>query len=239
MSAQTMRRLGMGMFLVGIALALVIAGLSTWANTEAVYYGFPHMTMNRLTTLSCPHFIAWDEETEVRARLTNTNPYPATLGVKSWVSVPLAWEVHTEHRKLQPGETWHWSRPIGSEENRVLRHFVFVTVYTFGGYPMPQRQSMCGIYVLPVRGVRGDTVMWLALALAMLLLVGGWWLWRRGQGEAVTSTVLKWTVHFFLVLTPLTVATALWVSWALAIVLLVVNVLLIVIVGLSSLMHAS
>ncbi len=73
----------------------------------------------------------------------------------------------------------------------------------------------------------------------MLLLVGGWWLWRRGRGEETTSTVLMWTVHFFLVLVPLTVVTALWVSWALAIVLLVVNVLLIVIVGLSSLMHAS
>lgn len=238
MSERTMRGLGVGLFLAGMLVALLVAGLSTWANTEAVYYGFPHMTMNRLTTLSCPHFIGWDEESEVRARVTNTNPYPATVGIKSWVSVPLAWEIHTEHRKLQPGETWHWARPIGSEENRVLRHFVFVTVYTFGGYPMPQRQSTCGIYVLPLRGVRGEAVMWGVLALAALLLVSGWWLWRRGKGEEVTSTMLKWTVHFFLILVPLTVVTALWVTWTLAIVLLVVNFLMLVIVGLSALMHS-
>ncbi len=238
MSAQVKRRLGLGMFAGGVLLALLIAGLSTWANTEAVYYGFPHMTMNRLTTLSCPHFIAWDEESEVQVRLTNTNSYPATVGIKSWVSVPLAWEIHTDHRKLQPGETWLWVRPIGSEENRVLRHFVFVTAYAFGGYPMPQRQSTCGIYVLPLRGVRGDTVMWLALALTVVLLFGGWWLWRRSGGEEATPTLPRWTVHFFLVLAPLTVATALWLTWALAIALLVVSVLAIVIVGLSSLMHA-
>ncbi len=235
MSAQTMRRVGIVLFVAGILLGLTVAGLSVWANTETAFFGFPHLTNNHLA-LRCPHFMAWDEVAEVRARVVNTNDHPATLGVKSWVSVPLAWDLQTEHRRLEPNEVWAWSRTIGPE-NRELRHFIFVSVYTFGGYPMPERQSMCGVYVLPVRGVRGEVLMWVAIVAALLALTLGWWLWRRGRREQGIPPVVGWTMNFFLIVVPLTLASALWLTWMLGLALLVVSVMMAVIVGLTLVMH--
>jgi len=235
MSAETKRRVGLALFVVGILLGLGVAGLSVWANVEAAFFGFPHFTRNHLV-LQCPHFLAWDETAEVRTRLVNTNPYPATLGVKSWVSVPLAWEVQTEHRRLEPGEVWEWSRAIGPE-NRELRHFVFVSVYTFGGYPIPERQSICGVFVLPVKGVRGETLMWAMVIVSMLALMLGWWLWRRSQRGQRIVPMVGWTMNFFLVVAPLTVMATLWITWMLGVALLLVATLMLIIVGLTWLMH--
>jgi len=236
MSAQTKQRVGLVLFMAGILLGLGVAGLSVWANVEAAFFGFPHFTRNHLS-LQCPHFLAWDETSAVRVRLVNTNAQPATLGVKSWVSVPLAWEVKTEHRRLEPGEAWEWSRPIGPE-NRELRHFVFVSVYTFGGYPIPERQSICGVFVLPIKGVRGETLMWIMVTAGILMLVAGWWLWRRGLSEQKTTPMVEWTMNFFLVVVPSTVIATLWVTWMLGVALLLAATLMLVIVGLTWLMHA-
>ena len=236
MTAPTMRRVGMALFVVGIVLGLAVAGLSVWANTEAAFFGFPHFTINHLTRLDCPHFIAQDEYADVRTQLVNTNAHPATVGVKSWVSVPLAWELKTEHRRLEPGEAWLWSRTIGPE-NRELRHFVFVSVYTFGGYPMLERQGICGVYVLPIKGVRGEMIMWVAIGISLLTLISGWWLWRHGEQERKTAPAAGWTMNFFLIVVPLTLAAVLWLTWMLGVVLLVISVLMLVIVGLTLMMH--
>ncbi len=236
MTARMKRKAGVALLVLSVVLSVVLAGMMVWANTEAVYYGFPHMTNNHLTALHCPHFMVWDEVATVSAKIKNTTDHPATVGVKSWVSVPLAWELETTYHKLQPGERWIWVRQVGPE-NRELRHFVFVSVYVFGGYPMPERQSMCGIYVLPLKGMRGEVVMWVAIVLVLALLVGGLALWRRGEGAARSGIVATRIIHFFAVMVPLTLGVALWMNWTLGVVVLVVDVLMVVIVGLSFVMH--
>lgn len=238
MRSSAMQRAGAVLFVFGALLGAVVAGLSVWANTETAFYGFPHFTINHLPSLKCPHFMAMDETAEVRATIVNTNDYPSTMGVRSWVSVPLAWELKTEHKRLNPGEVWRWKRTIGPE-NRELRHFIFASVYTFGGYPIPEKQGMCGVYVLPIKGVRGETVMWVAIAMSLLALAVGWWLWRRGLANQRVTPVVYWTLNFFLVLIPLTLAAALWMTWMLGLALVVIDVLMAAIVALTIGMHAN
>jgi len=235
MSVKVRQRVGVVLFVTGILLGLGVTGLSVWAHVEMLFFGFPRFTNNALA-LDCPRFLAWDETAEVRTRLVNTNAHPATMGVKSWVSVPLAWKMQAEHRRLEPGEVWEWSRAIGPE-NRELRHFVFVSVYTFGGYPIQEKQNMCGVYVLPVKGIRGDTVMWIVVIVAFLALVSGWWLWRSSYRGRRPSPMAKVAVNFFLVMVPLTVIVTLWVAWVPGVMLLLVATLMLVIVGLTWLMH--
>jgi len=236
MAVHMKRKVGVMLLALSVVLSVALAGMMVWANIEAIYYGFPHITNNHLTTLHCPHFMAWDETTWISARVSNTTDHLATVGVKSWVSVPLAWELKTEYRKLKPGEQWVWMRRIGPE-NRELRHFIFASVYVFGGYPMPERQSMCGVYVLPLRGVRGEAAMWGAIVLILVVLFVGLVLWRRAGGEAHSGVVASRVMHFFAVMVPVTLAVALWMNWTLGIVVLVIDVLMVIIVGLSFVMY--
>ncbi len=229
--------LALGLFGAGVLLGLLLTGMILWAYAETAYYGFPHMADAHLTSLRCPHFMTQDEHATIQATITNTTGHPATFGVISWVSVPLAWERQTEHKHLAAGETWHWSREIGPE-NRDLRHFIMASVYTFGGYPIPQRQGWCGVFVLPLRGLRGEIVLWLGAVLTLALLFAGGWQLRRVWQERRVSAAGRWAAGFFLFVTPLNLVLAWLGLWMLGVGALVAEALLLLIVGLSWLMHA-
>ncbi|NPA92169.1 MAG: hypothetical protein GXO56_00635 [Chloroflexi bacterium] len=221
MSARAWRWLGGGLLAAGTALALVWSALLVWANGEAAYYGFPHVARQHLA-LHCPYFVAQDETTTISATITNTNPHPTTFGIQSWLSLPLGLDTLTEHRRLAPGEAWHWSREIGPE-NRDLRYFVFASVYVFGGYPIPQRQSTCGAFVVPVQGISGNTIWWGGTALALILAVIGFGFWWWGQRNVHIPTNTRLAAKFFFVLTPLSLAVAMWGPWMLGVAVLVVG----------------
>ncbi len=227
MSPRAWRWLGGGLLAFGMSIALVWSALLIWANGEAAYYGFPLMARQNLD-LHCPYFLAADETAQISTTITNTNPYPATIGIQSWLSIPLGLDTRTEHRRLAPGETWAWSRTIGPE-NRDLRYFVFASVYVFGGYPMPQRQSLCGAFVIPVRGISGQTVWWLGVFLALLLASIGFGIWTWAQRTAHIPTNIRLGIRFFFLLTPLSLAVAMWAPWMLGVAVLIVGGLAILI----------
>ncbi len=231
MSPKAKVTVGLILFFLAILIGLALSVPMIWTGAEAAHYGFPPMAEKKWR-LHCPHYLALDESGTVSATVKNTNDFPVTLKIRWWASIPLDLETGLEYRELKPGQSWHWSHKVGPH-NRDLHRFIFFSAYYFGGYPMPRRQGMCGIFVLPFGGIPGRAVLWFGLALFLVLGVAGWWLWREGSSQITVKPLLANGVAIFAVLIPLTVAVALWGSWALGIALVAADVLALIIFALA------
>ena len=227
MSPKAKASVGLTLFFIAVLIGLALSVPLVWAGAEAAHYGFPPMA-DKPWNLHCPYYLALDESGTVSATVTNTNDFPITLRIRWWASIPLDLETGLEYRDLKPGESWHWTHTVGPH-NRDLHRFIFFSAYYFGGYPMPRRQGMCGIFVLPFRGIPGRVVLWLGLALFLIFGVAGWWLWRQGSSKMHVKPLLTNGVTIFAVLMPVTVVVALMRAWAVGIALVTADLLALVI----------
>ncbi len=163
------------LLLIGCGIGLLLAAVLLWADIEALLYGFGQYGKQSTRTMQCPHFLTADETGRIRVRLKNTASQTIRPTVKLQASARELFRTHTVSLTLAPGE----SQVVEWEVDRrdvVWRHLIFVKMYTFASYPMPDVEQTCGILVIDFPWLRGQHIYWLALALFVGLTASGAWM---------------------------------------------------------------
>ncbi|RPH57114.1 MAG: hypothetical protein EHM81_12045, partial [Chloroflexi bacterium] len=76
------------MFSFGILLGILLSAVITWANFEAVFYGFARLSTDQLGTLSCPLLMTSADTRTVSAEFTNPGSKSTQILVRADISTP-------------------------------------------------------------------------------------------------------------------------------------------------------
>lgn len=182
LSQPLLHRLGIILFSAGVLLAFVLTTLMTWADIEAVSYGFPQLGNDPMRGLSCPLLMNRAEGSRFTVTLENTADRALRPVLQTYISSPSLerWRTTSRPVDLQPGErkTLAWDLGAGDV---VLGSFVFVKAYTAAAYPMPNTEGICGSFVVDIPRISGNALFWIWLAAALALLALGLWIVESRQ----------------------------------------------------------
>lgn len=167
---------GILIFAAGVLLGVGLTLASTWANFEADFYGFQHLATDHLSGVSCPPLLTLHEQGSVRVQATNPSAKTVNPIYRIDTSSRLAPETYQEQFSLAPGATRELTRPLNAG-NIDLGFFVFVKVYRYPAYPLPSAETACGSLVLNLPWFSGGQIYAVWLALSLLSLPLGLWLW--------------------------------------------------------------
>lgn len=208
--------------LAGILIGLLLSILAVWADYEATAYGFARRAQASFPGLSCPVFIGKSESGVVSIKISNPTDQVISPTVRTETSTSVEFDSNIEHLRLAPGEKATLQRTIGPE-NIDLGMFIFVSTLVFSTYPLPDRQTTCGILVLPVSN--GTLPLIFGTALSVLCMAAGTYFlykndWFVGRSRSllfmVTSILLAMIFAFM----------GLWLVAAILIVLLILTLVI-------------
>jgi hypothetical protein len=194
---------------------------------ESSAYDFPRLANAGLDGLHCPVLMTPDETGTISLDVSNTTQNRISPLIKAQISTRLLPEEFLEDVHLTPGETKRLKWPVDAE-NIDMGNFIFAKVLLFSAYPLPTRETTCGIFVLDLPGT-GRTIVPVLIVLSLISM--GWSLHRinrlsassEQQRKRLSSMIfLAMTISLGLVLSFLD-------AWMLSVLVLVVNLLLIMI----------
>lgn len=168
-------------YLVGIIAGLALTLIATWGDLEASFYGFDRTGGVRLSSLSCPILINTSETSSFSIKVKNSTDRSLSPSVKTDVSSPIATISSYESIVLAPGETKKMEFAL-TPENIDLNRFIFARAWVYASYPLPDRESTCGILVLPLP-IRGSIVTWSLLLLSLLGMGIGVYMQKQVEGQ--------------------------------------------------------
>jgi hypothetical protein len=181
--------------LAGILLGLLLSLLAVWADYESTSYGFPRRAQAPFRGLTCPVFLGRNESAKVSLKISNPTDRNLSPGVRTEISTAGEPISEVEAISLAPGEQRTLQRTVGPE-NVDLGMFIFVDALVYSVYPMPDRETTCGILVLPI--ANGTYPLILGTLLSILCMAVGAYLLHKSDLPSRRSPSL-----FFLVITTL------------------------------------
>jgi hypothetical protein len=218
---------GLIIFIVGIAMGMFYFMTATWADVESIYYGFTHYYAEPTTALKCPIFVT-DAETGT-AKIVVKNTTDGELRPTIWTEasnkgflVP-----QTERLLLQSGESQTVTLEL-APENEVMGHFVFVKIFMYTTYPMPNTEQTCGIYTLNLTHFTGIEVSIFLIVGSVLLMALGIFLWGKANKPLAGRTLdlLRAMVVLSIVI-GVGIFSTFIASWVMGLIATVVTILLI------------
>ncbi len=180
---QNRALIGAWLFIAGAALGLWLFGVSTWAQFEASLFD-ADMTGNSELSLSCPRFISQEETGYARVTLHNPTEKDHNRFIRTHISAGYVTLMHEDARleAIPAGESLVLSWPFGAEEAVYGGKMVFIRSFVVGRAPLPSAGAVCGVYVVRTPfGLSGTAFMWLSIALSLVSMAGGLWLWRHAH----------------------------------------------------------
>ena len=181
--------------LAGILLGLMLSLLAIWADYESTSYGFLRRAQAPFWGLTCPVFMGRNESGRVSLRISNPTDRNLSPGVRTEISTAGEPISEVEAILLAPGEQRTLQRTVGPE-NVDLGMFIFVDALVYSVYPMPDRETTCGILVLPI--ANGTYPLILGTLLSILFMAVGAYLSYKSDLPSRRSYSL-----FFLVIATL------------------------------------
>jgi hypothetical protein len=160
-------------YVTGAVIGLFLILTVTWADMEAASYGFSHLAESGLGGFNCPAWMTREETSRLSLTLSNTTDGPIRPAVRTMISTPLAYNESVEYVQLAPGESKNLEWEVGPG-NIDLKHFIFAKAVVYAAYPLPSRETTCGIYILDLPG-RGRMILPVLLGLSLIGL--GWGLY--------------------------------------------------------------
>ena len=208
--------------LSGILLGLLLALLAVWADYESTAYGFLRRAQASFGGLSCPIFVGRDENSIVSIKVSNPTDRTISPSIRTEISTPVEFDAQLEHMQLASGQQITLQRTVGPE-NIDLGMFIFVSTLVYSSFPLPDRQTTCGILVLPVSN--GTLLLILGTALSVLLMAAGTYLLYKNEWFVRRSR----SMLFMVATTVLAMVLAFMGWWLVAAILVVLSVLTLVI----------
>lgn len=175
------RNFSVGLILSGILFGLFLAILSTWADYEASSYGFMRRAQAPFQGLSCPVFMGKNESRTVSIKVSNPTEQTIFPGILTQISTPQEFDSNTEHVQLEPGEQLTLRKTVGPE-NIDFGFFIFVDAQVSATYPIPARENICGILILPFGN--GTLLLIAGTLLSLSLMAFGLFLLYKNKASA-------------------------------------------------------
>lgn len=181
-------------FIFGAFLGLALVFFATWGDLESAFYGFDHTGGEPFNTMHCPILMTATETSSFSVKVTNNTGQKINPSLIANISTPILIDTSTTRFPLEPGETKSMKWDIGPQ-NIDLERFILIRAWLHGGYPMPDKESTCGVYVLFLPG-KGVYYTWSMIVLSLLGMGGSLFAMRkapvsdRGGGTVGRFTVL-------------------------------------------------
>jgi hypothetical protein len=154
---DTLRIIGITIYLVGILSGITLTALSAWGDIEASTFDAALQTNETLDTLECPVFIGKEERGVITAEIVNTAGRDVAPVVRARITQGYTTLVREERDKIEiaAGQSAHLSWEVTAED-AAYQQFILARIYQFANYSLPSRQSTCGIMVVPLSGLTGQ-----------------------------------------------------------------------------------
>lgn len=225
MKNRTLSFLVVPSYIVGVIVGLYLIVIAGWADMESAFYGFSRLAEAGLRGFNCPVLMTSGEEGVISLTVSNSTDNRISPSIRTEISTSLSAEEFLENVELAPGEAKRLEWSVGPR-NVDLGGFIFAKALFFSAYPLPNRETTCGVYVIDLP-ISGKVV--LPVLVAISLLGMGWGLYGMNKSFS------EWMMKYFrgLVFLAIVVVVGLVVSfvggWVPSILLLAVSLLLIVI----------
>lgn len=174
-------------FVTGMIVGVFLVFVATWADMESAFYGFPRQAEAGLRGFTCPVLMTRNDTATVSLKLSNPAEVKVSPSVKTLISTPLVPEEFIETLELAPGESkrLEWRVDTGNID---LDRFIFAKTLMYSAYPLPSRETSCGIFILDLPG-SGRVL--LPLLVAASLLGMGWGLYGMNRFNAGNAWITK------------------------------------------------
>jgi hypothetical protein len=186
-SNRRQRTLGVALYALGVLLTLALGAVAIWGDLEASLFDTAIQAEESLSSMRCPVLITRDEVGRISASFENTGTRPVNRAIRAHISQGYVTLFREESLQLplQPGERQRWTFGVTAEDAAYGSSLILARVSTLRQAPMPSQSRACGIVVLGIPWVNGALVTGAWLALGLLGLVGGGWLWARASQPLV------------------------------------------------------
>jgi hypothetical protein len=173
-------------FFSGALIILALAILGIWPDLEASLFDSSIVTEESLDGLRCPMALAADEVGTVRVVFENPLDRPMQFLVRARISEGsvIMMREYSTVVAMDVGESQEVAWEV-TPADAAFGSFVMARVHAYRSFPFPSRQSTCGIGVLPISGVKGDSVVLVATIVGLLSMGLGAALWVRQQSPLV------------------------------------------------------
>lgn len=178
-SGTTSRTVAVGLYCIGVVLALALAVGGIWADLEASMFDRSLDAEGRLSSFRCPTIMTVDRPAEVRVTLSNSFDRPIEHNVRVHISDGFLTLIREERATvpLEAGERQRLAWSI-SADDAAYGSVVFVRAYQFPKYPQPDRNLSCGVLVLDIPFLTGGQLVALIIALSVLTMGSGLAIWH-------------------------------------------------------------
>jgi hypothetical protein len=166
---------------IGMLVGTALVGIATWGDLETVLLFPPPTADKELPNLRCPILISSNETGTVYVNYSNPSSYTTTPYVVITISQgsTIILDDFTSHPAIPPGTTQKLSWAVVPEEAAFRGSLILVRVFINRSYPLPSRDSTCGIVVLNLGGLTGEQVVYGSFIVSLIgMLVGTFW-WLR------------------------------------------------------------
>jgi hypothetical protein len=204
--------------LTGILMGLLLALLAVWADYESTAYGFMRRAQASFQGLTCPVFIGKHESKVVFIKISNPTDRRLSPSIRTQVSAPFEIDSRIEHVELAPGEQITLQRTVGPE-NIDLGMFIFVDALVYATYPIPDRETTCGILVLPI--ANGTHLLIFGTGFSILLMGVGMYISYKNEQPGRQS----YSTRFIVLATVLAMTFGFWGWWVVALILIILSIL--------------
>ena len=220
---QTKSLLAFFTYAVGVLIGLTLIGIATWGDYESTSYGFARRSSEQLRGVSCPILLTRHETGTISLKVSNPTDRLMHPSVRTEISPEDELYIVTESVTLAPGESKRLEWAVGPE-NIDLGNFILASVQVYGTYPIPSRESTCGIFIVDLPGRGRDILIALSL-FGMIALGGGLYLMNK-SGFRTDRPAIPWNgILFLAVVIVCGCILSFTGAWLIAVVFLVVALL--------------
>lgn len=233
-SMQSQRSLGALLYALGVLLTLALGAVAIWGDLEASLFDTAIQAEESLSSLRCPVMITRDETGEISARFENTGTHPVNRAIRAHISQGYVTLIREEALQLplQPGESQRWTFGVTADDAAYGSSLILARVSALRQAPMPSQSRACGVIVLGIPWVSGAVVTGAWLALGLLGLAGGGWLWARASRPLTgRRSHVAYAMMAIAAVTLAVLAAGLTGAWVLGVLLLALWVLMMIAVA--------
>lgn len=227
-SQQAKANLGLGLYAAGIALGLALALFLTWADFEAAFFDSALKADQEMKSFSCPLAITSNETAQITAKISNPSerPLKTVLRLAQTEGSVIVIKRFEERLEFTSGQTLQFSWPVQASDAAWGR-FVMARVYSLASSPLPSMTSYCGILLINFPFLTGHQVIALLIVLALGLVTTGGRTWAANTSQtALAAEKNSRLMLAYIIVVAIAVALSMLTGWAIAGLVLVVNIVL-------------
>jgi len=231
------KSVGFLLFAAGILLSVLLVGGLIWSDVEAVFYGLPHLTNDTFNGLYCPPLMTRSETANLRVTVRNETDRPIAPLIRVEMSAPGVMSSSREKTPvMEPGQSATLEWPV-SDENIDLNFFIFAKAFRYPDYRTRLAEDTCGILVLDVPFINGNTLLALWLGVSIVSTLAGLWILEKHDTVVIHRSNMLAGFRAVAVAALLGVILGIQGAWFPGIAVLVVITLLIIVLLYFSFAH--